>query len=259
MEHKPAMRKLILPILAISLLPLLAAKQFNTGQRPFTFSAAATPIASYVQSCSGTVATGNCALTGVAAGDLIVTCPNFSIAGVAVLTSISDGTSNLTLLPVEYAAPSVYSAIQCGYLLNANSGNRTYTFSFSPAAGGGNFIVAEFHSTSGSWYLDTNVDAPYGFNVGGANGTASSSGSLASITASGAEVIVDATQLSQVFATASSPLISSFTPTEFSLSPVQTSDHEYYLLNQYISSGAATLTYSTATNWMNYAVAFNAH
>lgn len=213
-----------------------------------------TPTISFVQACSGTTTT--CSLTSVVVGDALIGCVAGTGTSAPGLTGVSDGTSSFTLgTPVAFTSvQDIYA--RCFYLLSANSGSKTYTLTWSTAPNTFYFMwVAEFNATSGSWHYDT---APSG---GGSYNASSASSTSTNFTTSsaGGEAIVCSNFLNGTAASVTVPEFGTYTPTEFSFSPISTYNHQYYLLNHPITGAACTLTYSTATTWTNLVIALNAH
>ena len=210
----------------------------------------APPTVTYVQDCGNNAVSGGsitCSLTGVTAGDAILACVTWNPPGTSVLSAISDGTSNFTLGTVTSGAAILG---QCGWLLSANGGNKTYSAAFTPGVTAPVIFVAQFHTPAGSWHADTG-------NQNNGTGTAATTGNIS--TAQGtSEAILFANSLANTAATASSPTIGGNVPTELTHSPQNTFQHAYYLLNTKITAGQGTLTYSTPTTWAAMLVAIYA-
>jgi hypothetical protein len=257
------MTKFLLSLIVSSVLfmqPVKACAQFGgnagiggkagTGGGP-TSSGTASYVQGAVGSYDTTSSTGTVALTGVTAGDLIVGCLSWNLGGTPSI-SISDGTTTATLLP-EATDGTFHDYSLMWYILSANSGNRTYTVTTSIAVNSADYWVSQFHSSGpGSWHSDS------GSGSGASSSTASNSGNFTT-TYSANNATVNCTQIYNVAATTSSPSIGGNTPVEFPFSPTNTFDHQYYLLNTGITAGAASLTYSPATDWTNNAYSFANH
>jgi hypothetical protein len=186
-------------------------------------------------------------LTGVTAGDLIVIFTGWDTAGTEV-NSISDGTSSFSLLNVTNTGSNRSGKI--GYLLSANSGDKTYTITYSSAASNRIAFVAEFNASSGTWKFDAS-------NQNGGTGTAATTGTIHTVGTAG--VAVFGNKLFETAATASNPLINGAAPTEPAYSPVDTYHHFYYrILTATFSGGGGALTYSTSTYWVSCLATFYA-
>jgi hypothetical protein len=122
----------------------------------------------FIQS-NGATDTTSVTLDGVTAGNLIVVWCGSQTGGAP--TVISDGTSSFTLC-------TAVNNFRFGYLLSANSGNRTYTF--TTASGYETIVVAEFSYTGDISFDQQNT-----------NTTESASASSGDITTTGtAELVV---------------------------------------------------------------------
>lgn len=106
------------------------------------------------------------ALTGITAGNLIVVWANWEEGSGSA--TISDGTSSLAMDTASDSGGQVMG--QFGYLLSANSGNKTFTGTFPAGAAYHSMIAWEFSYTgSATIGFDTSARA-------GGNSTAPSSG-----------------------------------------------------------------------------------
>jgi len=206
---------------------------------------------SYVQSASGkggsSASSISVSLTGVGAGNLIVVYASWYNATYPTATC-SDGTSTLEALT---AVSAWNNKSQIFYLLSANGGDKTYTVTFANSSGPRTVFVWEFASTGDTWYYDTS-------NQGSAQGSTTASSGVITTQSTYPQVIVSNGVLGNYAASTSSPLIGSYTPTEPATSPIDTYDHQYYLLNQTVTSGAATVSYSTNTDWVRNVAALYA-
>jgi hypothetical protein len=90
------------------------------------------------------------ALTGITAGNLIAVWVQWEAADGA--PTVSDGTSSLVAGTKANSGTAVYG--QWFYLLSANSGDKTFTATFSPAVNSPEIFVTEVRRTSGTWALD---------------------------------------------------------------------------------------------------------
>ena len=120
-----------------------------------------------VQSANGSGS--SIALTGVGAGHLIVMLASWS--GGSGSITISDGTSSLTMGSVYRTASGGQFSGQVGWLLSANSGNKTYTITGESAT---DIIIWEF-SYSNSCFHDFETGTN-GHSTSVSSGTQSSSG-----------------------------------------------------------------------------------
>jgi hypothetical protein len=235
----------------------------STSSAAYTISGSAGTV-TVVNSCSNIISTGtntsnSCSITGVTAGDLIVLC---GIADSGVSNSslpMSDGTTSFTLTALQQSynsgsPDSKYQDEQCGYLLSANPGNKTYTMTFADTVNNNytSMFAVQLHSTVGTWHFDTSAGSSAAIS-------ANSSLNTGNFTTTGAtEAVIWDTDLDFITATVSSPLIGSTTPNEFSFSPIG-NNHQYYMFNTSFSGQAGTLTYSTPTYWQTTILALKAY
>jgi hypothetical protein len=172
---------------------------------------------------------------------------------------MSDGTTSFTLTALQQSynsgsPDSKYQDEQCGYLLSANPGNKTYTMTFADTVNNNytSMFAVQLHSTVGTWHFDTSAGSSAAIS-------ANSSLNTGNFTTTGAtEAVIWDTDLAFITATVSSPLIGSTTPNEFSFSPLGY-NHQYYMFNTSFSGQAGTLTYSTPTYWQTTILALKAY
>lgn len=112
-------------------------------------------------------------VSSTASTNLLVGCVRWSNA--VTLSSISDGTTSFTLRSTN----TLLDHIALGYLLSANSGKTSITFTFSGSAGFIRAHVWEFHTDSGTWAFDAGDG-----NNNGTTPTSPASGSITTATPS---------------------------------------------------------------------------
>jgi hypothetical protein len=247
----------------LALLPLLAmgGRQQGMGPGPGMPASAGGGggTASYVQSCGYNLNNSTsqtsiaCSLTSVAAGDLITVCSTWLTSSQTI--TVSDGTSTLTNGSAAYDGYSGNTFYgQCAYLLAANSGNKTYTVTFSSGSVYEVIWVEEFHTTSGTWHYAT-APSP---QVGGYLSPATTN----TFTTTGTnQVITMGWEYAYVGASPSGASIGGNTPTLDSTasSAIGSSQNKYYLLNIPVTGGSGSVTFTGSTYWVNLVMAYDAY
>ncbi len=178
------------------------------------------------------------ALTGVGAGNLILMLLKWQDA-TGSNASITDGTTPLTMgTRRDY---DIYASLQIGYLLSANSGNKTYTVTWPTGATQKRIFIIEFSHT-GTVAFDSQ-------NGSSGDGTTASTGNFSTSEASS---VVIAGQTNNM-ETINSPQIGGATPTEI-FAPSTTTKCWYTIYTETKTNIAATGS-QTSDSWTIVALA----